>query len=261
MTGLKKIFIIFVVAIVLAGVCNTYRVAAYEPTLEEISAKIKELYPVMETTYATHLLTVKVGQTTVEYMQVKRVLFAENLKTNQELATASALINAVADLQGLSAEERKEASSKFSSVDSLKGLTYTVDKNGVEINETSDGVFSIKINMDKHFTEKAEENSNNNVNTNNTTTNTSTNTNTNTNTGKTNTTTNTNKNTSTSTTTGSTTNVVNTVDDTYAKKAIPKTGSNFVAKRVCLGILFASTATLIFIIMYNERIGMNDGTK
>ena len=220
----------------------------------------------MSATYATNSLTVTVGQTTVTYMKVNRILFAESLKTNQELATALALINTVADLQGLSAEERKEASDKFSSVDSLKGLTYTVDKNGVEINEISDRVFSIKINMDKHFTEGTEDNSNNNVNTNNvanntaTNTNTSTNTSTNTNTGKNNTNTNTNKNTST-TTGGTTTNTVNTVDDTYAKKAIPKTGSNFIAKRVCLGILFASTATLVFIIMYNKRIGMSDGTK
>lgn len=258
MAGLKKILIIFTVAIVMASICNTYRVAAYEPTLEEVGDKIEELYSTMTTSNTADTLTVQLGTSAIVYSQVGRVLFAENLKTNQELATASAIINAIADLQGMSTSERVEASSKFNSIDSLKNLTYTVEENGVEIKETDTNVFSIKINMDKHFTETPQEdNTIINTTTNNTTN--ITNTVTNTNTNKTNTTTT--KNNTTSSSTSTTKNVVNTIDDTYANKAIPKTGSNFIAKRVCLGVLFGSTATLVFIIMYNKRIGMSDGTK
>lgn len=48
-------------------------------------------------------------------------------------------------------------------------------------------------------------------------------------------------------------------DNSQANKEIPKTGSNFVMKRACLSIACIATMMLVFVLLYNKKLGMKNG--
>lgn len=50
-----------------------------------------------------------------------------------------------------------------------------------------------------------------------------------------------------------------TQDSSQANKEIPKTGSDFVMKRVCLSVAVIATVILIFMLIYNKKLGMKNG--
>lgn len=56
-----------------------------------------------------------------------------------------------------------------------------------------------------------------------------------------------------------TTNNAPTQDNSQANKEIPRTGSNFIMKRVCLSIVCIATMMLVFVLLYNKKLGMKNG--